>query len=573
MARKVGNRIDTMRCAKAKAASLVIGLLSLLTYFLAQSRGDDLALRARMQEALQCFALHDAELTREALLARAGLLSNYDSLSTAIHNLSGDLDTLRRQSGVSPRAESEFRSLIETLAGSVDEKLTLIEYFKSDNALLRNSLLYFVHAAESAFSLGDRNAAVTAEIGALSRSVLKLTLTPTPTSAEEIRTLLARLTPAPPAVQARLQDLAAHSRLIAALLLQVDKELRLISATPTGAHARALQDAALRYSSKAEAHAQVHTVLLYFTALILLGYLCYQFVLLRDNAAVLARTNGELKWKMAETKRLHEANRQKELLLIQANKMTTLGILVSGVAHEINSPNQLVLTACAVLTKAWNDVVRILDKVQREHGDFTLAGLAYREMRHTVAALVQDVHGGALRIGRIVADLKGFVRPVSTDAPRPFQLNDAVQQAARLLAHLIRRRRAELRKELAADLPLLCGNLQQVEQIVINVLVNALEALPSRGGIVSISTFFDAREQAVVLEVRDEGVGIPGDHLERLCDPFFTTKQETGGTGLGLAISRSLALAHNGVLLFDSTPGKGTRVLAKFRCVHGPNVS
>jgi signal transduction histidine kinase len=116
--------------------------------------------------------------------------------------------------------------------------------------------------------------------------------------------------------------------------------------------------------------------------------------------------------------------------------------------------------------------------------------------------------------------------------------------------------------------PPLRGNAQHVEQVVVNLLTNALEALPDRqcGG--TVTTACDAAEHRVVPEVRDEGVGIAPEHLARLCDSFFTTKQERGETGLGLAITASLVRLHGGRLTFTSEPGKGTRVLVTFPYHH-----
>ncbi len=90
-------------------------------------------------------------------------------------------------------------------------------------------------------------------------------------------------------------------------------------------------------------------------------------------------------------------------------------------------------------------------------------------------------------------------------------------------------------------------------------MTNAVEALPDKEHGVTVATSFDHDEGAVILEVRDEGIGIPPEHLARLCDPFFTTKQEYGGTGLGLAITSSLVRSHAGRIIFASEPGKGTR--------------
>jgi signal transduction histidine kinase len=236
------------------------------------------------------------------------------------------------------------------------------------------------------------------------------------------------------------------------------------------------------------------------------------------------------------------------------------------VAHEINNPNQVVLMNSRVLAQAWDDAVGNLDDYAQEHGAFSLGGLPYSEMRRTVPTLVQDVHDGARRIERIVDDLKHFSRPRGRGAHTVLQLNEAVERALRLLAHLVKNRTDRLHVDLAQGLPSLPGDAQHVEQIVVNLLTNAVEALPDRKHGITVTTSFDASNRCVVLEVRDEGVGIPPEHLARLCDPFFTTKQDSGGTGLGLAITSSLVRLHGGRLTFDSEPGKGTRARVSFPC-------
>lgn len=266
---------------------------------------------------------------------------------------------------------------------------------------------------------------------------------------------------------------------------------------------------------------------------------------------------------LSARKRLEETTRQQELQLIQANKMTALGTLVSGVAHEINNPNQLVLMNAGLLRDAWGDALEILDARQRERGEFSLAGLGYAEMRATIPTLLRELQDGARRVERIVRDLKDFARPSARGTRHPFALNDAVERALRVLAHPIRTRTRRFEVSLARDVPVLEGDVQQIEQVVVNLVMNALEALPDRERGVRVTTAFDPGGGAVVLEVRDEGVGIPAEHVARLCDPFFTTKQESGGTGLGLAITSSLVRGHGGRLTFSSEPGRGTRAVVR----------
>ena len=650
-----------------KPLGVVAGLLLLLTYLLSQSRSPDPAGRARLHEKLQTLALHDAELTRDVLLARAGLLPNYDSLTRTGSRLRETLETLPRDGAA---RSGEIGERTAALAGAIQEKLALVEYFKSDNALLRNSSTYFAYAGQR---LGEHRGAggpAPSEVAALSQAMLHFMQSPEATTGREAGRALERLSSGG-RLSADAAALTTHGRLIVEVLPQVDTLLGQIVAIATPARIDGVQDAVLRDASRIEARAQVFRILLYLVAVLLLAYLLYQFGRLRRSARDLRASEARFRaitesandaivsadraghivswnpqaeaifgyrraeildspldrlgpegrgwgarggldewaatgvcplagrtvelvgrrkdgselplevsfstWSTAQghfvtgmmrdlsvRKRLEETTRQQELQLIQANKMTALGTLVSGVAHEINNPNQVVLMNASVLGDAWADALEVLDGCRPDREEVALAGLGYDEMRATIPALIQEVHDSAGRIERIVQDLKDFARPAAGPTRRPFALNDAVERAVRLLAHAVRTRTRRFEVSLAPDVPMLEGDAQQVEQVVVNLVMNALEALPDLERAVRVCTTFDRAAPAAVLEVRDEGVGIPAEHLARLCDPFFTTKQDSGGTGLGLAITASLVRGHGGSLTFSSEPGRGVCATVRF---------
>lgn len=668
--------------------SIIAGLLLLLTYFLFQSESPDLALRARMNQALDAFELHDTALDRDVLLVRAGLLTYYDSLAIASRDVLRAATDLQRGSRT---ASAEAARLLGPQADALIEvarqKNTAVEYFKSDNALLRNSLAYVVQAAQAlrAKATVVEEQSVAAEVGALTTLLLRFIQRPEPELGKAIEALLDRL-PDIPQFQPDLRTLAAHGRLIVQVLPRVDAELRQVTQGRAITRARSLRDAMLHHYGRAEVRAQIFRVLLYAAAVLLLGYLGYLFARLQNNARVLRRVNEDLRLEMAEHQRaetalraseerlraitesareaiisiddagmvvswnagatamfgrspeetlgapfvslmapqhqeayarmraewaangdcrldgtttelngtrqngeafplemslsnwhtaqgafvtgiirdlterkhLEEKSRQQELQLIQASKMTALGTLVSGVAHEINNPNQLVLLNARLLADVWSDAAAILDEHAGEQGDFSLGGLPYQEMQTTVPALIDDLRDGALRIEAIVGDLKDFARPGGKGVQTEFSLNDAARRAARLLAHPINKKTTRFQSDLADDLPSVKGNPQQIEQVIVNLVGNALDALPDSGRGITVSTRWQADERCVVLDVRDEGTGIAQEHLARLCDPFFTTKSGSGGTGLGLAISSELVRAHGGRLIFESELGRGT---------------
>jgi polar amino acid transport system substrate-binding protein len=269
----------------------------------------------------------------------------------------------------------------------------------------------------------------------------------------------------------------------------------------------------------------------------------------------------ELARESAERKRALEELRLHQDRLIQADKMASLGILVSGVAHEINNPNGLILLNMPILKEVYRDAVEVLESHFQVSGDFPLGGLPYSRMRNEVPHMLDEMLEGSKRIKRIVEELKDFARKDDNSGNGLFDLNQVAQTAVRLVESSIRKATVNFSAEYAADIPLVRGNTQRIEQVVVNLLLNACQALPNTECAIALATFRVSNARIVVLTVTDEGIGIASELIPRLTDPFFTTKRETGGTGLGLSVSAGIVNEHGGTLKFNSTPGSGTTVI------------
>ncbi len=246
--------------------------------------------------------------------------------------------------------------------------------------------------------------------------------------------------------------------------------------------------------------------------------------------------------------------------LVQADKMAALGILVSGVAHEINNPTGLILLDVPILRKIYNDAAPILEERFREEGDFTLGGLRYSRVREEVPRLLDEMQDGAKRIKRIVEDLKDFARRDDVGGKELVDINGVAQAAVRLVDTSLRKATTRFTARYAPELPQVLANTQRIEQVVVNLILNACQALPNPERGMELETSLDEEGGRIILRVRDEGSGIAPENLSRLTDPFFTTKRENGGTGLGLSVSAGIVKEHGGTLSFESTPGEGTTV-------------
>lgn len=259
---------------------------------------------------------------------------------------------------------------------------------------------------------------------------------------------------------------------------------------------------------------------------------------------------------------------KKETAIIQSklifeNKMSSLGILVSSVVHEINNPNNFILFNSSLLSDVWKDATRILDEYRQEKGEFSLAGLTYAEMREAVGKLLDGITGGSQRIKAIVNNLKDFARQDTAGLGGIVAINKVIAASVAMLDNEIKKHTKNFHVEYGKELTEIRGSSQQLEQVVINLLMNALEALPSTDSGILVTTSYDSSAGEIIVEIRDEGAGIPENILDKIMEPFFTTKQETGGTGLGLPISHSIIRDHKGSLQFQSERGKGTRTFIR----------
>lgn len=251
-------------------------------------------------------------------------------------------------------------------------------------------------------------------------------------------------------------------------------------------------------------------------------------------------------------------NAQNQRRLVQADKMATLGVLVSGVAHEINNPNNFILLNSNNILDIWKDLEHHLDHKLKNDGDFFLAGLPYSEIRNDIKPLISGISEGAERIRRIVQSLKDFARKDPGNLDESVDVNAAVENSVIILSNLLKKSTNSFKLQYGSGIPVVRGNFQQIEQVIINLINNACQALTCVTQGISLTTFFDVEKNNVIIEVHDEGKGILPEHLKYIFDPFFTTKRDYGGTGLGLSISYKIIKDHRGELIFDSACAKGT---------------
>lgn len=252
---------------------------------------------------------------------------------------------------------------------------------------------------------------------------------------------------------------------------------------------------------------------------------------------------------MSERTELARLQSQVQVLqaqLLQSEKLATLGSLAAGVAHELNNPIGFVKNNAIMLDEYLQTLLPLL-RTQAAGGDAAVA-----RMLDDIGPLLHDVIEGSSRIEEIVQGLRSFARR-SHDEAEPCDLNQCVEDALKVAWNELKYRGEVLRD--LQDLPAVSGHPGELNQVILNLLVNAAQALHEYGEIRVQTRWVD---DSVVLTVADNGVGITAEQMPYIFTPFYTTKPADMGTGLGLSISRDIAEAHGGRLEVWSEPGQGS---------------
>jgi len=266
---------------------------------------------------------------------------------------------------------------------------------------------------------------------------------------------------------------------------------------------------------------------------------------------------------ITERKRVEEKERIRQEQLVQTDKLAALGTLVSGVAHEINNPNNSIMLNIPIIRQVWHQAYPIFEEYHKQYGDFVLAGMPYTLVRKYIADLMADIESSSERIKVIVEDLKNFARPGDVELSEEVDVNAVVKAAVNLVFNLIHKSTSDFQVEYDNKVSLIRGNSQRLEQVMVNLIQNACHALVDKHQMIRVKIESSPDGNFVEVRVRDTGSGIKAGHLKKITDPFFTTKRDRGGTGLGLSVSLSIVKEHSGSLSFDSAPGKGTEVLMR----------
>ena len=262
----------------------------------------------------------------------------------------------------------------------------------------------------------------------------------------------------------------------------------------------------------------------------------------------------------AEARQRHDdkAFREIQPQLQQAQKMETLGTLVAGVAHEINNPINLIMYNIPLLKKIWMDFLPLLMERKQTEPERKFGGFAYDFLAENLDQLVADMEMAAHRIAKTVSDLKNYSRQSNVAEKLPLQVNSAVKNALRLAQSTLRKSDVNVKLNLADDLPDIQGNLQGIEQIILNITINAIHAVHHNRGEIEISTGLRIKDGMVYIRITDNGRGISPAIVDKIFLPFVTDKQSEGGTGLGLSVTYSLVKAHDGEIDFETSRDRGT---------------
>ncbi len=588
---------------------VVCALIGVLAFLVVRTQGFDIAHQQQMQNVLSDIRQANSDWDVDILKSSQGLTSDYDPLSERAVGLVGLEKKFNALSGKSSAAPTQLTRLI-------GHKTELVDSFKSQNAVLRNSLRYIstaydeMHESYERFSSRERKAFLSVDLqsqAALSL-LLRYNLFPDATvrrAVDDSLSLLAALAAQGEdhrnydvEMNGAVKDYLARAAMFgkhAGMILQqretVSALLAEIQAIPVAGAIDALfADIEAEIAAGLARENEYRNYLVLYSALLLLLVFYFAVRLVRSYRQLsvanrlLSEANETLESRVRE--RTAELNlalenlKASEASLVQSEKMASLGQMVAGVAHEINTPlayvrSTLETVESNIVASPLRDFVSCAERLVARMKSAgappdglaescaetaavmaQLDGVSGGELIEEVGRLVQDGLYGVDQIGELVQNLKSFSR-MDKSKTTVYDIEKAIDSSLLIARHETRSR--HIVKHYQHVPPVFCAP-SQINQVFLNIITNAVHATEEPDGTISIATFQPDSDH-VAIRITDNGSGIDADVIDRVFDPFFTTKEIGKGTGLGLSIAYKIIEQHGGTITVSSKTGEGTSFL------------
>lgn len=583
------------------------GLIAILWALVQKTQSIDTSAFQQVNSQLRELKQVDATWNLDILRSKMGINKSYDQVTTPLQWLQQNQPAL--MAAVNQADVNGVKQAADELRATINEKINLVDRFKMQNALLKNSLRFLptavgelrdqiVAVTLSDASIGINNTGQAApnvfspsltklEVTAneMLTELLKYNLTPDEAIKTRVEGLLDNLsakpsTSYPEQIQAQVDMIVNHARTVLKQKESEDQVLASIEQVPITAR---IDQLAAQFEQSFEAalkeKEQWRIALIAYSAGLLLLLALAMWAVWRSYRS-LDQANAFLEQRVAERTRDLSAAlanlRESQLQLIQSEKMASLGQMVAGIAHEINTPLAYVKGGLEILSARMDDVDALVNETsslmrlmtEEPVGDEASHEQQLAEQFAAVQEIssafveteaISEINGllgdglhGIGQISEIVGNLKDFSR-LDRAKVAEFNVNEGVESTLKIARNIVKHRRIE--QQLGA-VPLIMCSPSQINQVLLNLINNACQATTEETGVVTLVT--RPTEQGLAIEVRDNGQGIHPEHLSQIFDPFFTTKKVGEGTGLGLSIVQRIVKEHGGKITVDSVLGVGT---------------
>ena len=579
-------------------ATTVAALVAVLVFLYAKTRSVDTEKKTQVDSYLKQWKQLDAEWNVDVLKSRAEINKNYDPLTSPLATL---ID-LQGKLGVTAKATKQpgADNALSQLKAALEEKIDLVDAFKSQNAILKNSLRYVPTAVEELRlqirdarlvkgANADSLAVLDTHANQVLNDILKYNLLPDHVTAQNIEATLGQMEALdatyPIDVVQSVRNLLNHARTILRQRVAETDLLTKISAVPMTSRIDELGKVFDVDFQAALAESDRYRNYLIAYSGVLLVFLAYVGSRLFRSYRIIAGVNKDLK-QANETLELRVRERTAELSqalvdlkeseaqLVQTEKMASLGQMVAGVAHEINTPLAYVRSSLETVESQLSGFVSEFMEgmisliTSMRSGDATEEQVAenfvtasalmdsYTEygVMSEIQGLLKDGVYGVDQIKEIVVNLKNFSR-LDRSREAHCTIEECLESTLQLAKTVIKTKK--ISKRFSQTPPISCSP-SQINQVFLNLITNAAQATPDEGGVITVVTKMQGTDH-VAVEVMDNGVGIPEDVLPKIFDPFFTTKEVGKGTGLGLSIVYKIVQQHGGEIKVHSKEGVGTK--------------